>query len=150
MAEALEIAVTPWGALGGGVLTGKYAGGKAPPDARYAEGPWGAIFLTERNLRIGAVLAEVARGLGRTPSQVALAWLRSCRRGTIIPILGARTVAQLRDNLGCLDLELPRESLARLDAASRVDLGFPHDFLELDVIRNLLHGQIPVEGRRRC
>jgi diketogulonate reductase-like aldo/keto reductase len=47
----------------------------------------------------------------------------------IVPILGAKTLAQLKDNLGCLDFALPQEQLATLDAASRVELGFPHDFL---------------------
>jgi diketogulonate reductase-like aldo/keto reductase len=58
---------------------------------------------------------------------VALAWLRA--QGGVIPILGARTAQQLADNLACLDAELPEAALARLDQASHVARGFPHDFL---------------------
>jgi diketogulonate reductase-like aldo/keto reductase len=47
----------------------------------------------------------------------------------IVPIVGAKTAAQLRDNLGCLDFTLAPDQLERLDAASKIDLGFPHDFL---------------------
>jgi len=63
----------------------------------------------------------VAKGAGRTASQVALAWVRQQPFGVIVPILGAKTVAQLRDNLGCLDFTLGPDQLARLDAASRID-----------------------------
>jgi hypothetical protein len=58
----------------------------------------------------------------------------------VIPIVGARTAEQLRENLGCLDLELIPEQRARLDAASAIDLGFPHDFLRQDTIRGYVHG----------
>lgn len=131
MARALDIAVTPWGALGGGVLSGKYLKGKASgADARLSNEGWSS-YLTDRNLAIAEAVREVAAELGRTPSQVALAWSRQPRPGApvIIPIVGARTEAQLRDNLGALTLELPPEAVARLDAASRIELGFPHDFL---------------------
>jgi len=47
----------------------------------------------------------------------------------VVPILGAKTVTQLADNLGCLEVTLGPEHLSELDAASRVELGFPHDFL---------------------
>jgi len=56
-----------------------------------------------------------------------LAWLRA--QGGVIPILGARTAAQLADNLTCLQADLPADALARLDKASHIDRGFPHDFL---------------------
>mgnify|MGYP006267656875 FL=1 len=71
----------------------------------------------------------MAKDTGRTPSQVALAWVRQQPYGVMVPILGARTVTQLKDNLGCLDCTLAPEQLRRLDEASRVELGFPHDFL---------------------
>jgi diketogulonate reductase-like aldo/keto reductase len=72
-------------------------------------------------------VADVADGLGLSSSIVALAWLRS--QGGIIPILGARTAQQLADNLTCLNVDLPPEALTRLDRASPVTRGFPHDFL---------------------
>jgi aryl-alcohol dehydrogenase-like predicted oxidoreductase len=131
MARALDIAVTPWGVLGGGALSGKYKAGKErPAKTRYAvAGEWGNAFLTDRNFRIAGVVSEVAGEVGRTASQVSLAWVRRQPWGVVVPILGARTLTQLEDNLGCLDLSLTDEQNARLDAASKVDLGFPHDFL---------------------
>ncbi len=131
MARALDVAVTPWGVLGGGVLTGKYkVGTERPAGARYTPpGGWSEVYLVERNFRIAEALAGVAKEAGRTPSQVALAWVRQQPWGVVVPILGARTAEQLADNLGCLEFSLSAEQLRRLDEASRIELGFPHDFL---------------------
>jgi aryl-alcohol dehydrogenase-like predicted oxidoreductase len=123
MAQALDLSVTPWDTLGSGVLTGKYnrdAGtrGRAAMGGRVAE----------RDLGIAAEVMKVADEIGRTPAQVALAWVRS-GPGVIVPLVGAKTRAQLDDNLGCLDFELEPEQRSRLDEVSRIELGFPHDFL---------------------
>jgi aryl-alcohol dehydrogenase-like predicted oxidoreductase len=123
MAQALGLAVLAWGPLGGGLLTGKYADGGA--EGRLAEGD---RRMTDRNRQIAATVAELAREASTTPAQVALAWLRA-RPGTVIPIVGARSADQLTESLGYLGLELSPEQLARLDEASRIELGFPHDFL---------------------
>jgi len=131
MARALGLAVTPWGVLGGGVITGKYRSPKdRPAGARFArDDKWAETNVTERNLRIAEAAGAVARDAGKTASQVALAWVRQRPFGPIIPIVGARTEAQMKDNLGCLGLTLSPSHLAALDAASMVDMGFPHDFL---------------------
>jgi aryl-alcohol dehydrogenase-like predicted oxidoreductase len=131
MAKALDLAVTPWGVLGGGVLAGKYKSPKdRPAGSRYSKDEvWAEAMVTDRSVRIAEATGQVAKEAGRTASQVALAWVRQQPFGVIVPILGAKTVAQLRDNLGCLDFTLGPDQLARLDAASRIDLGFPHDFL---------------------
>lgn len=131
MAQALGLAVTPWGVLGGGVLSGKYKSPKdRPPGARFAnDEKWAAMSVTDRNLRIAEAAGAVAKETGGTASQVALAWVRRQPFGAIVPILGVRTLAQAMDNLGCLDLALEPSHLAALDAASRVEPGFPHDFL---------------------
>ena len=65
-----------------------------------------------------AVLGEVARQLGATTSQVVLAWLLASRP-SIIPIIGASSVAQLDELLGALDVTLDEDTMARLDAAGR-------------------------------
>src|SRR5512139_976843 len=131
MAKALGIAVTPWGVLGGGVLSGKYKSPKdRPAGARYAQDEaWAEVTVTDRSVRIAQAASAVAGETGRTPSQVALAWVRQQPFGAIIPILGAKTASQLADNLGCLEVPLGPDHLSKLDAASRVELGFPHDFL---------------------
>ena len=136
MAKAFDMAVTTWGALGGGALTGKYQKGKPNPAGnRLSEGPWGQSILTDRNLTIAAEVAKVASEIDRTPSQVALAWILAQRtRGVIVPILGARRLSQLEDNLAALSRELSPDALDRLDRASRVELGFPHDFRGLQFV----------------
>ncbi|MBI5547972.1 MAG: aldo/keto reductase [Deltaproteobacteria bacterium] len=138
MARALGLTVTPWGVVGGGVLTGKYSKGGAATDSKRAH--INAARVTDKNLEIAAEVQRVANDLGRFPSQVALAWLRQ-KGSDIIPIVGARTASQLDDNLDALDLQLTAQQMSRLDAASAIDLGFPHDFLELPFIRSLVHGE---------
>ena len=139
MARALDLAVTPWSPLGGGVLSGKYTGKAATPEqGRLASFQIGDK-LNERNLAIARTVAEVGKEIGHSPSQVALAWLRT-RPGVQIPIVGARKLEQFKDNLACLDVALSEEALRRLDEVSRVSLGFPHDFLADPRIRDRLHG----------
>jgi aryl-alcohol dehydrogenase-like predicted oxidoreductase len=137
MARAFGLAVTPWSPLGSGMLTGKYESldDWRKPDARLSEG---SHRLTERNLAIARAVTETAGQVGASPAQVAIAWVLG-RRGTMIPILGARTPKQLQDNLGCLDVELPADALAKLDAVSAVEPGFPHDFLKRQPIREIVY-----------
>ncbi len=131
MAQALEITVTPWGTLGGGVLSGKYKSReKRPHDARYGQDTtWGDVYVTERNIAIAGEVEKVAVEIGRSASQVAIAWARQ-RVPSAVPIIGARTVSQLKDNMACLEVELSADHMRRLDDVSRVDLGFPLAFLE--------------------
>ncbi|HEY6311199.1 MAG TPA: aldo/keto reductase [Streptosporangiaceae bacterium] len=124
MARGLGLCVLAWGPLGAGVLSGKYARPSAP------SAPQGERRLADvdpRRLAIAQVVADVANDLNLSSSVVALAWLRA--RGGVIPILGARTARQLEDNLKCLDVDLPEDAMTRLDQASYVARGFPHDFL---------------------
>jgi aryl-alcohol dehydrogenase-like predicted oxidoreductase len=139
MAEALDLAVLPWAVVGGGILSGKYGRGEGlKPGTRFVDGGWGNAPLTERALRIAEAVAGVAREIGRSPAQVAINWVRR-GRGVIIPILGARRTAQLQNNLGALEFELTGEQRARLDDASAIELGFPHDFLRSEMVRKLMH-----------
>lgn len=110
MARALGIDVLAWSPLARGLLAGKRPAGEPDPAAR----------------RALAVVEDVAAELGTTSARVALAWVR--QQG-LLPMIGARTMAQLRDNLGALEVKLDDEQLARLDDATRVRPGYPHDFL---------------------
>jgi aryl-alcohol dehydrogenase-like predicted oxidoreductase len=130
MAEALGLAVATWGSLGSGVLTGKFAGRQRPAGTRLGDNEWGKAALSVRNLAIAAEVDRVAREVGRSPSQVALAWVRAQQRGNLIPILGARRLEQLEDNLGALTLALSAAHLEQLEAASRIERGFPLDLLQ--------------------
>jgi aryl-alcohol dehydrogenase-like predicted oxidoreductase len=119
-ARALGLGVLPWSPLGRGVLTGKYRHG-TPADSRAAsaafEGFVGA-YLDERSTRIVEAVAKAADGLGWSPLQVALAWVRD-RPGVTAPIVGARTAAQLVTALEVEELTLPDELVAALDDVSR-------------------------------
>jgi len=128
MAAALDLAVTAWSPLGSGVLTGKYRG---PAQRRRLDIEPGMAgrFLSERNLAVADVVAAEAAAIGSTPAAVALAWLRA-RPGVVIPILGARTAAQLAENLAAAQLELDRGQLVRLEDASAIALGYPYDFMK--------------------
>ena len=106
MAEAFGLGVTAWSPLAGGVLTGKYAEGKAEADARMnSEMMKGYNRADERARAVVAEVQKVAREAGRSPAQVALAWLRQ-RPTPVIPIVGARRLEQFKDNLACMDLRL--------------------------------------------
>ncbi len=133
MARALDLAVTPWSVLGAGVLTGKYSRGNQPEVGRAKEG----AATRERNLDIAESVVNIAEEIGCKPSQVAIAWVRQ-QAGVVIPLIGARNLPQLTENLGALDVRLSDEQLATLDDVSQVDLGFPHNFLAdpniLDVV----------------
>lgn len=148
MAAETGMGVCPWSPLGGGVLSGKYssddlAGGASAMTSRKAINV-ATGRLSERNLDIARVVGEVAIELGRTSPQVALAWTLQ-NPAVTSPVLGARTQAQLEDNLGALDVEFTPEHLARLDAASAVPLGFPHDMLGSS--NGISFGNVKVERR---
>ena len=140
MAEALGLGVTAWSPLAGGVLTGKYVEGKAEADARMnSEMMKGYNRDDERARRVVSEVQAVARDVGRSPAQVALAWLRQ-RPVPVIPIVGARRLEQFWDNLACLELQLDASQVERLDTVSQVELGFPHDFYGRDLVKGLVYG----------
>jgi aryl-alcohol dehydrogenase-like predicted oxidoreductase len=143
MAKALDVGVTAWSPLGGGVLSGKYNNRQGEhEEKRYRDdNPMSAAFLNKKNLLIADEVQTIAKQTGRTPSQVALNWIRQQKdRGVIIPIIGARTEAQIKDNLGCLDFELSPNHMNRLDEISKIQLGFPHDFIESESGKVLAYG----------
>jgi aryl-alcohol dehydrogenase-like predicted oxidoreductase len=123
------IGVIPWSPLGGGLLTGKFKkGAGAPAGTRGAVDPMmRERFVADRNLAIAETVASVATSLGKSASQVALAWAAT-QPGVTSPIFGARTLEQLEDNLGAADLVLPEEARKRLDEASALELVYPYDF----------------------
>lgn len=130
MAREMGMAVSPWSPLGGGVLTGKYTG-LAGEGGDSTRGAMNAATgrLNARSLEIAGLVQDIAREAGCSQAQAALAWVLS-KPGVVAPVLGVRTPGQLEDNLGALDLRLDPDQLARLDAASAVPLGFPHETLK--------------------
>lgn len=122
MAAAFGLAPIGWSPLGGGLLTGKYRRG----ETGRAQG-LGAVIQHESDSRktaaIDAVLA-ISGEMGVSPGQVAIAWVLT--KG-VLPILGPRTLEQLTDNLGSSEVRLDAAHIERLDQASAIQLGFPHD-----------------------
>ena len=140
MAIALDLALAAWAPLGGGVLTGKYSRTGDRVEAR--DSKRAEIMqkrTSEHNLGIADVVSDIAFERSVTPTQVALAWLRR-QPGNVIPIVGARKEAQIRDSLESLDVELTAAEISRLDEVSKVELGFPHEFLKSDPIRAIVYG----------
>lgn len=137
MAKSFGLTVTPWGAIGGGVLSGKYRreGGTAvADDSKRVTG--NQSRATEKNLVVAELVQQIAKETGKTPAQVALAWLRGVSP-SILPILGARTLTQLEDNLGAFYFRLTDDQMKRLGDASAIELGFPHDFLRSDFVKKV-------------
>src|SRR5580704_4662523 len=142
MAKALNLGVLAWSPLARGVLTGKYHGeGKADGGRMTNEGM--KEFLPGEQLAAPIISAvkSVSAQVGRSMGQVALAWLRH-RTVPVIPIIGARKVSQLQDNLASLDLELSAEQLKSLDDASRIELGFPQHLYEKEMVRAIRYGGV--------
>ena len=130
MALALNLAVTPWSPLGQGTLTGKFLDDSAEQDARLSQqgGRMGGKYTSDAATAAARATVKVAKAKGVSPSQVALAWLLH-RPGVTSPIVGARKVSHLEDNLGAVAIDLSADELKALGDASKVDLGFPHEFL---------------------
>jgi aryl-alcohol dehydrogenase-like predicted oxidoreductase len=142
MARAFDVGVVAWSPLASGLLSGKYHGGAGKAEGRLsAEGMQQFLPEKQRADRIIAALKLVAGEVDRSMAQVALAWLRY-RTVPVIPIVGARKLAQLEDNLASLDLELSAAQLKSLDAASRVDLGFPQELYTKELVRALRYGGV--------
>ena len=139
MCRALGLGVTAWSPLSGGVLSGKYAGMESG-DARYSNEAM-RQFMPEagRAERAVAALRTVAGQTGRSLAQVALAWLRY-REQPIIPVLGARKLAQLQDNIASLELGLSPEQVSLLDDATRIEMGVPHSCFARARVQELAYG----------
>ena len=124
MAETLGLGVTGWSPLAGGVLSGKYTRPGGPEPGTRLD----SHSISEHDQTVARAVQDVADELGATPSQVAIAWTMT-RSPTVHPIIGARRVEQLHDNLGALDLTLPDAAVARLEDSTGFRLGFPTDFI---------------------
>jgi aryl-alcohol dehydrogenase-like predicted oxidoreductase len=122
------------------MLTGKYHGHGSPEQGRMNSAMM-KEFMPEqqRTGRIVGAVKAVSDQTGRGMAQVALAWLRY-RSMPVIPIIGARKLSQLQDNLGSFDLALSAEQVKALDEASQIDLGFPHNLYAKELVRAITYG----------
>lgn len=134
MAFSENMAVTPWGAIAGGALTGKYLNnekGRLPEDS---------TRLNERNTLIAKEVVNSAKELGITPSQLALKWITQ-QSYNFIPIIGATKSVHLEDSLKTSEIEkIPNEIIEKLNDISSIELGFPHNFLKTERIKDIIFG----------
>jgi aryl-alcohol dehydrogenase-like predicted oxidoreductase len=143
MARELGMGVTPWSPLKSGVLSGKY---KRADHGKHeaGRGAWALSNLDDKTYDVIDALEAIAKEHGTTVSRVAIAWVQG-RPGVTSTIIGARTMAQLEDNLAALDVTLRPEDVAKLDAISKPKLNFPADFIANGAA--FVHGGTTINGR---
>jgi len=155
MAKEMGLGLIPWSPLANGLLTGKYSREDMAPGSGGSSGFSGTRKqlihnvgqLNEKVWGIVEAVQEVAQQLGITAALVALAWLRAKPAVTSI-LLGARSSEQLQMNLGVVDVTLEEEHIQKLDAASAIELGFPHRLLvDNAASRHSVFGGLTVERR---
>jgi aryl-alcohol dehydrogenase-like predicted oxidoreductase len=140
MAADLGLGVTAWSPLAGGVLTGKQFEPGGAKDSRQANEMMQQFLKSDaRKDAIAREVVAIARESGHSPAKVALAWLRQ-RSQLVIPIIGARKLAQVKDNLACVEVKLSQAQIERLDAVSKIELGFPLDMFTKEMVRSLTSG----------
>jgi aryl-alcohol dehydrogenase-like predicted oxidoreductase len=135
MADDFNIGVTAWAPLAGGALTGKYLTENDEPKRLSKE----SKRLNERSCKIAQTVVEIAKEVGCEPVQVAVNWVRK-RGKVIIPIVGARNASQILQSLNALAFDLSEEQMNHLNEVSKIDLGFPHDFLQQEGVEKVLFG----------
>jgi aryl-alcohol dehydrogenase-like predicted oxidoreductase len=137
MAEELDMGVTAWSPLAQGVLSGKFNGNGATEATRQQRDQ-----IPPRSLEIAQLVVDIAKEIGRSPSQVALAAIRQLRPAAgVIPIIAGRNAAQVKDNLGCVDLVLDPAHLKALDDKTAIEPGFPHAMLSRSYVQDMAFGQ---------
>ena len=144
MARELGLGITPWGPLRGGALSGKY---KRADKGQHQAGRGARVtsFLNDRTYDLLELMERIAGELGTTVARVALAWVQG-RPGVSSTIIGARTLEQLDDNLGALDVTLAAEHVAALDAATAPALPFPTDMLA--AVPTFTFGGTTIDGQK--
>ncbi len=143
MAQELGIGITPWGPLRGGALSGKY---RRADKGRHEAGRGARVtnYLDDRTFDLLDLMDKIAGTLGTTVARVALSWVQG-RPGVTSTIIGARTMDQLEDNLGALEVKLSSEQVAALDKASAPTLPFPADMLSM--VPTFAYGGTTINGQ---
>jgi aryl-alcohol dehydrogenase-like predicted oxidoreductase len=140
MAKALNLGLTAWSPLARGILTGKYHGHGSSEQGRLNSDTMKDLMPEQqRTDRVVTAVKAVSDQTGRSMAHVALAWLRY-RPAPVIPIIGARKLSQLQDNLASFDLALSAEQVKALDEASQIDPGFPYHLYAKEQVRATAYG----------
>lgn len=126
------VGVIPWSPLAGGFLTGKYSRDEAPPEGTRM-GDWSDTWerhATEEKFSVVDKVVEIAKDRGKEPAQVALNWVKD-RPGVTSPIVGARSVEQIENNLGAVGWSLNKSETETLDEASALPYTYPYGMISL-------------------
>ncbi len=137
MSKAFSLGTVAWSPLAAGILTGKYIGKQNKGEDGDRMDGSNSYRFNARNQKIAQEVVKIADEVGTSPAQVSLAWIR--QQG-VIPIIGARKLEQLKDNMQSLEVKLEEAHLQRLDRLSQVDLGFPHDFVLREGAQKMIYG----------
>ncbi len=153
MANEMGLGVVPFSPLAAGLLSGKYSreecldkSGSTGFQGSRKNGLQTLGKFTERNMEIVDEVTKVASEVQKSPAQVALAWLLSKSTVTSV-LLGASKLEQLENNLDSLNTHLSPDQIKRLDAISRVDMGFPHQHLANPTLRQTISGGVEVHRK---
>ncbi|WP_337268699.1 aldo/keto reductase [Oryzifoliimicrobium ureilyticus] len=161
--QALGLGLVPWSPLAAGLLTGKYGREKladaarapavpdrsAPAGEGDSEGrlngdnPFGGMLFTERNFTVVDAVVAVAKEIGRSPAEVALAWV-SARPGVSSVLIGASRPDQLSQNIASLNVQLSNVHLERLEQATALPPINPYFIFQLP--KNMIFGGHQVES----
>jgi aryl-alcohol dehydrogenase-like predicted oxidoreductase len=140
MAAHYGMSLVPWAPLAGGALTGKYLTPDTTPNAaQQGRLKPDSARRNAQSIKITEKVVQIAQAINAEPSSVALQWVMQQAKSSI-PIAGVTKLAQMHQNLRCLDVKLTPEHLQMLNEISGVELGFPHDFLSQDVVKTVLYG----------
>jgi aryl-alcohol dehydrogenase-like predicted oxidoreductase len=131
--ELIPMSVVAWSPLANGLLSGKYTG-KNASSGRLRPGIGYENTLTERNLNIVRELTRLAAEIPCSPAALALQWVHN--KG-IIPIIGARTLEQLNQNLDCLNVSIPESVSDQLNTMTAITYGYPHEYFQRKFIREV-------------
>jgi aryl-alcohol dehydrogenase-like predicted oxidoreductase len=125
-------------------LTGKFnrdSDRSAQQGTRLADSPRRAQVLQEKNLVVTEKLVKMAKELGCSAAQLALAWMMRRSSACVVPIIGARNLAQLQDNLGAAQVRLDNAQLTALDKLTAADPAYPQTLYASDFFRTMMYGE---------
>lgn len=140
MAHAFDVSILAWSPLAEGILTGKYNVAPYREEGKAARRLQDSA-ISPQSLAIAEEVKRISQETGYTSAQIALNWMRQSHRN-IIPIVGTRNVAQMKENLACLDHPLTDDVLHRLNEITRIGLTAPHNFLAADLTKKLTYSEM--------
>jgi aryl-alcohol dehydrogenase-like predicted oxidoreductase len=145
LASAQNMAVTAWSPLAGGLLTGKFNARADASDragARLETSPRGTQSLQGPKIEVAEALASLAREVGCSSAQLALAWMMQRAATRVIPIIGARKLAQLEDNLQAVNIELNATQIAALDELTALTPEYPQSLFVSEFFQTMMYGEV--------